>query len=189
MIPSPLHPAVVHFPIVLAVLLPLVSVVVLILIRKGITARPAWSVVVALAGVLVLSSWLAVTTGEEEEEAVEAVVSEQPIHDHEEAAEAFFLLSGLVLAILAGGLVGGWAGPPARYIGALGSVVLLVAGYQVGHTGGDLVYSHGAAQAYVDGAVRGDERSRESDGERSRESHDGDDDHDDDDDRRDRRGR
>ena len=189
MIPSPLHPAVVHFPIVLAVLLPLASVVALILIKRGVAARPIWGVVVALAAVLVLSSWLAVETGEEEEDAVEAVVSEQPIHEHEEAAEAFFILSGLVLAILAGGLVGGWAGPPARYIGAFGSAVLLVAGYQVGHTGGNLVYSYGAAQVYVQGAGSGGDSRRESADEHSRESDDDHDDDDDDDNARDRRRR
>jgi hypothetical protein len=31
--------------------------------------------------------------------------------------------------------------------------MLLVAGYRVGHSGGALVYTHGAASAYVDGAT------------------------------------
>ena len=39
MIPEPLHPAVVHFPIVLVVLLPLAAMTALLLIRRGEEAR------------------------------------------------------------------------------------------------------------------------------------------------------
>jgi len=35
--------------------------------------------------------------------------------------------------------------------GTVGALALVGAGYQVGHTGGKLVYQYGAASAYTDG--------------------------------------
>ena len=93
MIPNPLHAAVVHFPIVLMVLMPIVAMVALWTIRRGAVPRKAWVVPVATAAALTLSSWGAVETGEREEEKVEAVVAESALHGHEEAAERFLLLS------------------------------------------------------------------------------------------------
>ena len=50
MLPDPLHPAVVHLPIALAVLLPLLSLASLLAIRTGWLPQRAWSGVVLLAG-------------------------------------------------------------------------------------------------------------------------------------------
>ena len=41
MIPEPLHPAVVHFPIVIAIFLPLVALAALAYIRRGVDGRRA----------------------------------------------------------------------------------------------------------------------------------------------------
>ena len=60
----PLHPLVVHFPIVLAVLLPISAAVALWAIRKGTTPRRAWAVPVIMAVALALSALVAVKTGE-----------------------------------------------------------------------------------------------------------------------------
>lgn len=49
---------------------------------------------VGLATALAVSSWVAVETGEQQEDRVERVVGERPLHSHEEAAELFLLLSG-----------------------------------------------------------------------------------------------
>jgi hypothetical protein len=152
LIPSPLHPAVVHLPIALAVLVPVFAVGALWAIRRGARPLRAWGVATAMFAALSLSSWLAVETGEQASEQVESVVADAPIDTHEEAAEAFLTLSVIVLGIAAVGLRSGRIGGAARVLGTVGAVVLLGAGWRVGHSGGALVYRYGAASAYTDGA-------------------------------------
>jgi uncharacterized membrane protein len=149
MIPDPLHPAVVHFPIVLAVLLPLFAVGAILMIRRGARPARAWLIPFTLAGALSLSGWVALKTGESQEDRVEPVLAESVLHTHEEAAERFLLLSGLVFLVAGIGLLGGTVGRAGRLIATGGSLVVLTSGYAVGKAGGELVYRHGAAQAYV----------------------------------------
>ena len=149
MLPDPLHPAVVHFPIVLTLLLPLVALAALWRIRRGVPPRPAWSLTVATAAALSASVWLAVKTGEGEEERVERVVAEAPLESHEEGAERFLLLSVGLLLVAGGGLLRGPLGATARLTAIAGAVGLAVAGAMVGHSGGQLVYRYGAAEAHM----------------------------------------
>jgi uncharacterized membrane protein len=149
MLPNPLHPAVVHFPIVLAFLLPLFAIGALVAIRKGARPLRAWSLPLAIGAALTLSSWVAVETGEDQDERVERVVGNAPLETHEEAAELFLTLSGVLLLVSATGLVGGVVGRAGRITATIGAVALVVAAAQVGHSGGELVYRHGAASAYV----------------------------------------
>jgi len=146
--PDPLHPAIVHFPIVLAVLLPVVTLAALVVTLRGASVR-SWLVVVAFGGALALTSWLAIETGEEQEDAVEAVVPRAAIHEHEEAGEALLITSGILFLLLAAGLAPGRIGKAARIVSAPASLVLLVMAFRVGDSGGELVYEHGAAAAYV----------------------------------------
>lgn len=155
MITQPLHPAVVHFPIVLVVLLPIVAMVAIFTIHRGAAVRPAWLPVIGIAAALALSSWLAVQTGEREEDVVEEVVSRSAIHDHEESAEIFFPLTVAGLLLVSAGLLTGRPGRLLRSAAVIGALGLSVAGYQVGHSGGELVYEHGAANAYALGGVAG----------------------------------
>ena len=155
MLPNPLHPAVVHFPVVLAVLLPLFAAGALWAIRKGTTPRRAWIVPVALSLALALSAWVAVQTGEAQDERVERVVAEQPLETHEEAAELFLALSGGLALFVVAGLARGRLGAVARGLATAGAVVLVGVGAQVGHTGGQLVYRYGAASAYTGNAAVG----------------------------------
>lgn len=148
MIPDPLHPAVVHFPIVFVFLLPAIALGVLWAIRRGTAPRRAWLAVVVVAGLLTASSWLAVQTGGAQEDRVEGVVAESPLKSHEEAGERFLLLSVLGLAVVGTGLLKGSLGRAGRWAGVAAAGALLLAGWQVGHTGGELAYRHGAAAAY-----------------------------------------
>ncbi|HEY7026326.1 MAG TPA: DUF2231 domain-containing protein [Gemmatimonadales bacterium] len=149
MLPDPLHPAVVHFPIVLAFLLPIVALAALWRIRRGVAPRPAWSIAVATAAALSASAWLAVETGEADEERVEHTVGEAPLESHEEAAERFLALSGGVLLLAGAGLLRGRLGAVARLATSAGALGLLVAVTLVGHSGGQLVYRYRAAEAHV----------------------------------------
>jgi uncharacterized membrane protein len=150
MLPDPLHPAVVHFPLVLVVLLPIFAAGALWVIRRGANARRSWALPLMLSAALSLSAYLALQTGEADEERVEDVVSEAAIHTHEEAAERFVLLTGVLLVIAAAGLLPGHLGGAARLLTAVGSIAVVAAGVQVGAAGGELVYSHNAASAYSD---------------------------------------
>jgi hypothetical protein len=147
-----LHPAIVHFPVVLAFLLPIFAVGALWTIRRGARPRRAWSVPLAVGTALMLSAWAAVQTGESQEERVEQVVADQPLDTHEEAAETFIAMTAIVLLVSAAGLAPGIIGRSARVLGTVGAVALVGVGAWVGHSGGQLVYQHGAASAYTGSA-------------------------------------
>ena len=155
MLPNPLHPAIVHFPVVLAFLLPLFAVGAVWAIRRGARMRRAWSIPLAVALALTASAWAAVETGEEQDERVERVVAEQPLSAHEEMAEAFLTSSAVLAVVAAAGLLGGIAGKSARIVTAVGSLVLVAGAARVGHTGGQLVYRYGAASAYTSPSASG----------------------------------
>ncbi|MDP2959473.1 MAG: hypothetical protein Q8N53_23845 [Longimicrobiales bacterium] len=150
--PSPLHPAVVHFPLVLAVLLPFLAVAALLVARRPGLDRAAWAAVAAVAVLLPLSAWAALATGQQEEEAVESVVAESLIGGHEEAAEGFLAASAVLSVIVLAGLAPGRVGRSARFVSVAAAAVVLALAFRVGGSGGQLVYTHGAAAAYVDGA-------------------------------------
>ena len=178
LVPNPLHPAVVHLPVAIAVLVPIVAVAALVFIRRGARARTAWGVTVALLGALLLSGWVSLKTGEQQEERVEDVVAGRSIHVHEEAAELFLATSAAVLATSLAGLVGGRIGQAGRWVATLGTVGILGAGWNVGHTGGMLVYRDGAASAYLTearvGSVEGEveRQSRDDDSNRRKDDDD-----------------
>lgn len=150
MLPQPLHPAIVHFPVVLAVLFPLAVAAGLILISRGARPRAAWLLPLSVAGMLALSSWVAVETGEGEEERVENVVPESAIHEHEEAAELLLFGSGATLLLALVGLAGRGVGTGLRVTTGIASLLLAAAAFQTGRLGGELVYEHGAGSAYVE---------------------------------------
>jgi hypothetical protein len=104
---------------------------------------------------LTLSAWVALDTGEDQEERVEDIVGEPALHGHEEAAERFLVLAGVVTLVAVAGLARGTVGRAARLLTAAGTVGIVAAGIQVGHSGGLLVYRHGAASAYADPAAGG----------------------------------
>lgn len=144
------HPKVVHVPMALAILMPLVTGGALLAWWKGWFDRRTWAAVLLLQLVLVGSGVAATRTGEREEERVEQVVADQPIETHEEAAEAFVWASAAVLLLMALPLAlpDGRAQQAASLGALLGTLLVFGLGYRVGEAGGKLVYQHGAAQAY-----------------------------------------
>jgi len=149
MLPDPLHPAVVHFPIVLATMLPLAALLGLLAVSRGTAPRKAWAYVTLTAFLLFAASFVAVRTGENEEDRVEDVVARDPIHEHEEAGERLQLLGGIGFLIFAAGLSGGGVGRIARPVALLASLAIAGQAYLTGKGGGELIYEHGAASAYV----------------------------------------
>ena len=145
------HPKLVHVPIALGVLMPLVSGGLLLAWWRAWLPRRGWLVAVALQATLLVSGVMALRSGQAEEERVEDVVAERLIEAHEEAAEVFVWASGGVLALmlLAAALGSRRSAFPLASAATLGAVVVFGLGYRTGEAGGALVYQHGAAQAHV----------------------------------------
>ncbi|MBK8975813.1 MAG: hypothetical protein IPM29_07790 [Planctomycetes bacterium] len=145
----PLHPLVVHLPVALAALMPVLTVALLVAWRTGFLPRRTWTLAVALQAVLLLGGLGAAAAGEDDAERIEGAVAEAAIEAHEEAADLFLWGAGAVLALAAATLFVRREGA-ARTLAALtvvGSLGVLFLGYRVGHAGGELVYRHGAASA------------------------------------------
>jgi uncharacterized membrane protein len=149
LLPDPLHPAVVHLPIALVLLLPVFAVGALVAIRRGTRVLRAWGIAAAMAAALSGSAFVALETGEMQEDRVEDVVPDRALDGHEDAATGFLAASLVVLGVALVGLARGKLGNVARHATVAGSLVLLGLGYRVGHSGGELVYRYGAASAYA----------------------------------------
>jgi uncharacterized membrane protein len=144
------HPKVVHLPIALAVLMPLVTGGALFAWWRGWFDRRTWAAVVLLQAVLVGSGAAAMKSGEREEDRVEEVVAERHIEEHEEAAEIFVWASAAVLLLMVAplGLPDGRARQAVSLGAFLGTLLVFGLGYRAGEAGGRLVYQYGAAEAY-----------------------------------------
>ena len=152
----PIHPVVVHFPLVLAAFLPLAVLGALWSGLRFGKGRKYWIIVVVVNALLFGSSFLAVQAGEKDEETVEDVLlSKVPLETHSDKAEFFLVLTGGALLVTTMGLVPGILGMSGKILGGLASLWILLLGLQVGHTGGALVYKHGAASAFVAGKTTG----------------------------------
>lgn len=150
----PFHPKIVHIPMALAVLMPLISGGLLLAWWRQWLPSRAWLVALGLQAVLVLSSVVAMRSGEGDEEQVEKVVSGKIIHEHEEAAEVFTWAAAGIFAVMIGAAVTASKRPglPLAAVAAVGTLGVAWLGYRTGQAGGELVYQHGAAQAFVAGA-------------------------------------
>lgn len=171
--PSPLHPAIVHFPIVLILLGTAVA------LAAAFTARwhIRWLAALLLA-LGALGTFAAMRSGEEEGEAVErSRPAEALLEAHEEWAER---TQGAAIAgalILIGAAAVTTRRPAiAQALSIAGAAATLAASwcvYETGHRGGQLVYRHGAgvnlapvsAAAEVQTAPAGLDRSRGEHGE------------------------
>ncbi len=144
----PLHPVVVHFPIVLGALLPFVGFLAWWGIKKQIVPQKTWLVVPALALVFTISSVVAVELGEKDEDKVEKFIAEDVIEEHEEAGEAIPWVAGTLLALSLGALLRKNS-HQLRLAVAVISLVAMIPLANAGHTGGKLVYQYGAANAHL----------------------------------------
>ncbi len=144
----PIHPILVHFPLVFASLLPLLALVALWLGSRS-QRRPWWGI--AFLHVFLLGlCFVAVKSGEKDEDKVKQVLSsEEPLETHAEKGEWLMRLTAGTLVLTVLGLFPGKMGLTGRLMGTLAYFMLLYQALMVGHTGGLLVYRHGAASAHV----------------------------------------
>ncbi|RPH64171.1 MAG: hypothetical protein EHM78_26855, partial [Myxococcaceae bacterium] len=150
-----LHPAVVHVPLGLAVVMPLLLGAMLWAVVAQRLPAKVWLVVVLLQGVLLGGAALALRTGEQGEDRVEARAGESAVEAHERAAQAFTAAAGATF--LAAAVALALRKRPGPFLVAGGasvalSVGMLVLGIQTGSRGGALV--HGGAEVVRGGEPR-----------------------------------
>lgn len=157
-LPEPLHPAVVHFPIVLLLIGATVAVVTVFLNRWHLPWTAAALLVLGAAG-----TFVATETGESAQEVVGELPAnvEDLLDEHEEWGERTEIVAGIAggLAVVAATL-GAFAarrmedpapasGPlrkiafAARTLTAVAALVACFFVYETAHRGGKLVYDHG----------------------------------------------
>ena len=150
----PLHPALVHLPLGLAIVMPLLAIGLALAARRRDLSRAPWLALVALQALLSVSAVVVLKTGQRDEDVVEKVVPRAAVHEHEEAGEAFLIATFVVLALAAAGaFLTGRLGSASRGLFVVGTLVVASAGLRTGHLGGQLVYVHGAASAHVQKAA------------------------------------
>ena len=144
----PLHPVIVHFPVALTLFFLFLYPVLILWIGQKEDRQKTWAVVPALSLLLVLLSYGALFTGEQDEELVEEVVSHEAMEAHEHAAEYFFYFTWVPFLISLAGIKP-WKGRrPARWMAVLAQVALVFFMLDAAHKGGLLVYKEGAARAH-----------------------------------------
>ena len=146
----PFHPVIVHLPIALTIILPVLILVFAFLIKSNKMSTQAWLVIIGLQLATTVTGYIALESGEDEEALVQKVVDKKLIHHHEESAEIF--VGSTVLALVLSVAVFFLRKElqfPIHLVVCLVSLISCYLVYETGGTGGELVYRHGAAGAYV----------------------------------------
>jgi hypothetical protein len=146
----PLHPALVHVPLGLAFVLPLLSAALAAFaLLRGSVPRRAWAVALALQAVVVVAGLAARSAGERDEKPVAQLTGRAAVEAHEAAADAFLWGAALALAVSAAALaMPRRAGAVAAAVACAATVAVAGLGYRAGKAGGELVYPRGGAAAY-----------------------------------------
>ena len=142
----PLHPAVVHVPLGLALVMPLLLAALLWAVLTDRLPGRVWLLTLVLQGVVLGAAAIALRTGEQDEERVEGRVGEARLEAHERAAHAFTLAAGATFVTVGVAAALRNRRRPFALAGMTSvalSVAMLALGVQAGHRGGALV--HGVA--------------------------------------------
>lgn len=162
MLNTPLHPALVHIPLGLVFVLPLLAAGLTAALYRGRVGRAAFSILLGLQLVMLGGGALSLVTGERDEDRVEDTVGEAAVERHEDAAQQFMAVAGLGAALTA--LAWALRNPRHTRILAvattLGTVAAAGMGVRVGHLGGQLVYGPGGAATQGPTAALGGESPR-----------------------------
>ena len=170
-LPSPLHPALVHFPIVLLLLGAVVAVPAALITRWKLPLLAAILLSLGAIGTIV-----AVQTGESEGERIgETAATEQVMEQHEQWAERSQVVA-IVAALLAAGVLATTRWPKASKalgaVTALGALTVTWCVVETGHYGGQLVYRHGAGVNLASAGNRGAPDGKPAPERRSGRDHD-----------------
>ena len=162
--PTPLHPLVTHMPLALMLILPILALLVALFIKKGKFTTQTWLLIVGLQSLMLVTGYLSLESGEQEEMMVERVTGKLPIAEHEAMAEMFVAGAVVTTAFTVASYL---IKPTLQFYMQLGTVLLMLAniflGWRAGSSGYALVYKYGAANSYIaaqnivaeDGAANG----------------------------------
>lgn len=145
----PLHPFLAHIPLVLTIFMPVILGVSVFFIAKNKVDPKAWWIAVAVQMVIVLSAYIALSSGEGDEELVIQFVSKKFISQHENMAEIFSGLSVVLLGVMMViNFVQEKLAKKLRIIATVFSVIPLGVGLYAGRLGGEIAYAQGGAEAH-----------------------------------------
>ena len=146
----PFHPIIVHFPLALTFILPALVLIFAFMIKRNKMSHQAWMIIIGLQILTTATGYIALDSGEEAEETVEKVVDKKIIHEHEERAEIFVGATVLALVLsVAAYFLKTQIQIFVQLAVCLVSLTACFLAYRTGESGGELVYKHGAASAYV----------------------------------------
>lgn len=141
----PIHPILVHIPVALSVLMPLLFGGLILAIRRDLLPARSWWIAVLFQLVLTIGCIASLGSGHAEEERVEDFVPHEAIESHERLAGAMTAAAVIALVIAAAGLRQSPKEGLFRTGALLTSLFVLGLAGAAGHRGGELVYKHGAA--------------------------------------------
>ncbi len=144
----PLHPKLVHVPIALFMLMPLITPLIWLGIRRGWFSPRTWLIAVVLQGAMLAGGIAALLSGLDDGAKVEGYASEEALASHEARAYWFVYVAAANLVLCGGAFI---LQRRQQLIGALaiaGTLASAYAGYLVGDAGGRLVYVANASDAH-----------------------------------------
>ncbi len=147
---TPLHPKIVHIPLALAIILPILNAVLTLSWWRQWLPRRVWLITACLHAVMTLGAFVAMQTGETDEHTAERVVSKHEIHEHEEAAELFLYASVIALLLALVAAIAEKERQALQFAIATTALSALCAflAIDAGNHGGKLVYKYGAGRAF-----------------------------------------
>lgn len=161
----PLHPAFVHVPLGLAMILPVVAIALAIAVWKGKLPRTVLAVVTGLQLLLVVSGFVATSLGHREEKQAALVTPHDAIEEHEEAAEGFVWVAvGVLVVSMLPLFVAARHAPKFAAAVAVGTLVVAGLALNVGEKGGRLVFQHGAGVQALKGMLPAQPAGEEGEG-------------------------
>ena len=147
---TPFHPLIVHFPLALTFILPILVIIFAFMIKTNKMSHQAWLIIIGLQMITTITGYVAMDAGENDEQQVEKVVSKKIIHEHEEAAEIFV---GSTVIILVLSIAAYFLRKEIQFFVNLGvcflGLISCFLAYRTGELGGELVYVHGAAGVHT----------------------------------------
>lgn len=142
----PVHSAVVHFPVVISYVLPVLVLVFAYMIKKNKMSGAAWPIIIGLHAIVTLTGYLALESGETNEKAFAEIVTPELILKHETTAEIFVGLSVLCLLLsIASQLVRKDIQFPLRLAIACVGILGCFKGYEATQLGNQIVSQHASS--------------------------------------------
>jgi len=141
----PLHPAVVHVPLGLAIAMPVLAIAVAVAMWRWKLPRLTLALVTVMQLLLACGAFAAMEVGLGEEKQATQFAPRNAVQDHKAAAESFVWGSFAVLFVsIASLFVPARRVPLLAALVAAGSVVVAGLAVDAGRKGGELVFRYGA---------------------------------------------